>query len=131
MVTELSLGVGECVYGFGERFTPFVKNGQTVETWNEDGGTASQLSYKCVPFYMTNHGYGVLVDHSDNVSFEVGSEKVEYVGFCVPGGTAIYFLLRTVSKGDFKILYGTDRKTCPASGMELRPVAVHIIYDQL
>ena len=85
MVTELSLGVGECVYGFGERFTPFVKNGQTVETWNEDGGTASQLSYKCVPFYMTNRGYGVLVDHSDNVSFEVGSEKVEYVGFCVPG----------------------------------------------
>ena len=59
MVTELSLGVGECVYGFGERFTPFVKNGQTVETWNEDGGTASQLSYKCVPFYMTNRGYGV------------------------------------------------------------------------
>lgn len=85
MVNELSLSVGECVYGFGERFTAFVKNGQSIETWNEDGGTASQLSYKSVPFYMTNRGYGVFVDHTDNVSFEVASEKVEYVGFSVPG----------------------------------------------
>lgn len=85
MVTELSLQPGECVYGLGERFTAFVKNGQVVETWNEDGGTASQIAYKSVPFYMTNKGYGIFVDHSDNVSFEVASEKVEYVGFSVPG----------------------------------------------
>ena len=55
MVSELSLQVGECVYGLGERFTAFVKNGQVVDTWNEDGGTASQVAYKCVPFYMTNN----------------------------------------------------------------------------
>ena len=30
---------------------------------------------------MTNRGYGIFVDHTDNVSFEVASEKVEYVGF--------------------------------------------------
>lgn len=76
MVSELSLGVGECVYGLGERFTPFVKNGQVVDTWNEDGGTASEIGYKCVPFYMTNNGYGILVDSTDNVSFEVASEKL-------------------------------------------------------
>ena len=46
MVTELSLAPGECVYGLGERFTAFVKNGQVVDIWNEDGGTASQISYK-------------------------------------------------------------------------------------
>ena len=34
---QLRLGVGECVYGLGERFTAFVKNGQVVETWNKDG----------------------------------------------------------------------------------------------
>ncbi|MCL1866952.1 MAG: alpha-xylosidase [Oscillospiraceae bacterium] len=85
MVTELSLGVGECVYGMGEQFTSFVKNGQTVDIWNEDGGTASQFSYKNVPFYMTNRGYGVYVDHTSNVSFEAASEKVSYVGITVPG----------------------------------------------
>lgn len=91
MLNELSLGVGECVYGFGERFTAFVKNGQVVDTWNEDGGTASQIAYKSIPFYMTNRGYGVFVDSSDNVSFEVASEKVEYVGFSVPGEKLSYY----------------------------------------
>lgn len=91
MLNELSLSVGECVYGLGERFTAFVKNGQVVDTWNEDGGTASQISYKSIPFYMTNRGYGVFVDSTDNVSFEVASEKVEYVGFSVPGEKLSYY----------------------------------------
>ncbi len=90
---QLSLGVGECVYGLGERFTPFVKNGQVVEMWNEDGGTASQLAYKNVPFYLTNRGYGVFVNHAEQVSFEVGSEKVERVQFSVPGERLDYFLI--------------------------------------
>lgn len=97
MVNELSLQVGENVYGFGERFTSFVKNGQVVDTWNEDGGTASQVAYKSVPFYMTNKGYGVYVDHTDNVSFEVASEKVEYVGFSVPGEELRYCFIYGLS----------------------------------
>ena len=91
MVSELSLQVGECVYGLGERFTAFAKNGQVVDMWNEDGGTSSQISYKNVPFYMTNCGYGILVDSTDKVSFEVASEKVEYVGFSVPGERIKYY----------------------------------------
>ena len=92
MTQDLLLAPGENVYGFGERFAAFVKNGQAVETWNEDGGTASQVAYKNIPFYMTNRGYGVFVDHTDNVSFEVASEKVEYVGFSVPGEELRYYL---------------------------------------
>jgi alpha-D-xyloside xylohydrolase len=57
---QLALSVGECVYGFGERFAAFVKNGQVVENTNKDGGTSSDQAYKAVPFYMTNRGYGVL-----------------------------------------------------------------------
>ncbi|MDR1046551.1 MAG: alpha-xylosidase, partial [Treponema sp.] len=56
MAQYLKLTVGETVYGLGERFGHFVKNGQTVDTWNEDGGTASEQAYKCVPFYITNRG---------------------------------------------------------------------------
>jgi alpha-D-xyloside xylohydrolase len=85
MVAELSLGVGECVYGTGERFSSFVKNGQSIDIWNEDGGTSSQISYKNIPFYMTNRNYGVYADHTSNVSFEVASEKVSYVCMSVPG----------------------------------------------
>ena len=93
MAAQLSLGVGELVYGFGERFTPFVKNGQVVETWNEDGGTASEQAYKCIPFYLTNRGYGLFVNHSGRVSFEVGSEKMSALQFSVPGEELEFFVI--------------------------------------
>jgi alpha-D-xyloside xylohydrolase len=90
---QLALGVGELVYGLGERFGPLVKNGQTVEVWNADGGTASEQAYKNVPFYLTNRGYGVLVNHPGHVSFEVGSEAVERVQFSVAGESLEYFII--------------------------------------
>ncbi|WP_369824459.1 hypothetical protein [Cellulosimicrobium sp. CUA-896] len=85
MFDQLDLGVGELVYGLGERFGPVVKNGQTVDIWNYDGGTSSEQAYKNVPFYLTNRGYGVFVDDPGHVSFEVGSEAVERVQFSVEG----------------------------------------------
>lgn len=90
---RLDLGVGEAVYGLGERFTALVKNGQTVETWNRDGGTSTEQSYKNIPFYLTNRGYGVLVNHPECVSFEVGSEKVSKVQFSVEGEYLEYFVI--------------------------------------
>jgi len=90
---QLSLGVGECVYGLGERFTAFVKNGQVIDMWNQDGGTSSEQSYKNIPFYLTNRGYGIFVNHPEQVSFEVASEKVERVQFSVPGESLEYFVI--------------------------------------
>ncbi|WP_221030184.1 alpha-xylosidase [Actomonas aquatica] len=93
MHEQLDLGVGENVYGLGERFTAFVKNGQVVENWNKDGGTGSEQAYKCVPFYMTNRGYGVLVKDTGPVSFEVASERVSRVQFSVPGERLEYYVI--------------------------------------
>ncbi len=93
MVEQLLLDVGEYVYGLGERFTPFVKNGQIVEMWNEDGGTASEIAYKNIPFYITNKGYGVLVDNEGDVAYEIGSEKVERVQFSVESERLDYYFI--------------------------------------
>lgn len=93
MHEQLSLGVGENVYGLGERFTAFVKNGQAVDIWNRDGGTSSDQAYKNIPFYLTNRGYGVFVNDSGPVSFEVASEKVSRVQFSVPGHELEYFVI--------------------------------------
>lgn len=93
MMEQLELSVGECVYGLGERFTAFVKNGQVVDMWNGDGGSCTELAYKNIPFYMTNRGYGVLVDSASDVSFEVASEQVERVGFSVEGETLTYYVI--------------------------------------
>lgn len=100
MRCQLDLDIGEKVYGLGERFTPFVKNGQVVDMWNEDGGTCSEISYKNIPFYMTNKGYGVLVNSSGKVSYEICSEVVTRVQFSVPG-----------EKIDFMVIGGGDGKT--------------------
>ncbi len=93
MRQELGLSVGELVYGMGERFTAFTKNGQSVDIWNEDGGTSTYQSYKNIPFYLTNRGYGVFVNHPEKVSFEVGTEQVSKVEFSVPGESMEYFLI--------------------------------------
>ncbi|MCK0470180.1 alpha-xylosidase [Halalkalibacter sp. APA_J-10(15)] len=93
MRDQLSIDPGEYVYGLGERFTPFVKNGQVVDIWNKDGGTSSEQSYKNIPFYLTNKNYGVFVNHPENVSLEVASEHVSKVQFSVPGQKLDYFII--------------------------------------
>ncbi|AEB07818.1 glycoside hydrolase family 31 [Coriobacterium glomerans PW2] len=93
MREQLSLNIGALVYGLGERFTPFVKNGQVVDIWNQDGGTGSEQAYKNIPFYLTNDGYGVYVNHPERVSYEVASENVSRVQFSVEGQALEYYVI--------------------------------------
>ena len=90
---QLSLGINEHVYGLGERFGPVVKNGQTVDVWQADGGTSSEQAYKNVPFYLTDKGYGVFVDQPELVSFEVASEVVSRTQFSVEGESLTYHVV--------------------------------------
>ncbi|KAF9483773.1 alpha-glucosidase [Pholiota conissans] len=90
---ELNISPGELIYGLGEQFGAFVKNGQSVKVWNQDGGTSSDQAYKCVPFYITNRNYGVFINHPGEVELEVGSEKVSRVGISVADTTLEYFII--------------------------------------
>lgn len=116
MRQQLSIGVGDLLYGTGERFTPFVKNGQTVEIYNEDGGTSTEQAYKNIPFYISNKGYGVLVNHPERVSFEFGTENVTKAAFSVEGGSLDYFFFNGPTMKDVLTRY-TDlsgKPTLPA-----------------
>ncbi|MEG0961584.1 MAG: alpha-xylosidase [Lachnospiraceae bacterium] len=117
MVEQLSLDIDEYVYGLGERFTPFIKNGQIVEMWNEDGGTASEITYKNIPFYITNKGYGVLLDHEGDASYEIASEKVERVQFSVEGERLDYYVING------KTPKGTIQKYTKLTGKPALPPA--------
>ncbi len=116
MREQLSLGVGELIYGLGERFGAFVKNGQSIDIWNEDGGTSTEQSYKNIPFYLSNKGYGVFVNHPERVSFEVASEMVTKVGFTVAGEELDYFLINGPSMKDVLVRYTdmTGKPSLPA-----------------
>lgn len=116
MRQQLGLSVGELVYGLGERFTPFVKNGQSVSIWNEDGGTSTEQSYKNIPFYVSNKGYGVFVNHPERVEFEVATEQVAKTAFSVPGESLDYFLINGPSMKEVLMRYTdlTGKPSLPA-----------------
>ncbi|OON82922.1 alpha-xylosidase [Streptomyces tsukubensis] len=115
MVGRLALAVGENVYGLGERFTPFVKNGQSVDVWQADGGTSSEQAYKNVPFHLSDRGYGVFVNHPGKVSYEVGSEAVGQVQFSVEDQSLEFFVLHGPGPKDVLARYTglTGRPTLP------------------
>ncbi|CZR50263.1 related to glucosidase II, alpha subunit [Phialocephala subalpina] len=93
MAVSLGLQVGELVYGLGERFGPLVKNGQSIELWNEDAGTCTPYTYKNIPFYLTNRGYGVFFDHTDAVSLEIQNEKLAKVQASVQGEQIRWYII--------------------------------------
>ncbi|KRG13208.1 alpha-glucosidase [Virgibacillus soli] len=107
------LTVGEQLYGLGERFTAYVKNGQSVDIWNEDGGTSSEQSYKNVPFYLSNRGYGIFVNHPEKVSYELGSETVSKSQFSVKGEYLDYYIINGPSPKEVVSRY-TDLTGKPA-----------------
>ena len=113
MRQQLGISVDELIYGLGERFTPFVKNGQSVSIWNEDGGTSTEQSYKNIPFYLSSKGYGVFVNHPEKVEFEVASDQVAKVGFSVKGESLDYFLINGPSMKEVLVRY-TDITGKPA-----------------
>lgn len=90
---QLDLGVGHHVFGLGERFGPLVKNGHTVDIWNKDGGTSSEQAYKNIPFFLTDAGYGVFVNHPGRVSFEVASESTSRIQFSIESQSLQYFVI--------------------------------------
>ena len=113
MRQQLGLSVNEQIYGLGERFGAFVKNGQSVSVWNQDGGTSTEQSYKNIPFYLSSRGYGVFVNHPEQVDFEVGTEQVNKAGFSVAGEMLDYYLLNGPSMKEVLERY-TDLTGKPA-----------------
>lgn len=116
MRQQLSIGVGELIYGLGERFTPFAKNGHSVDIWNTDGETTTEQSYKNIPFYVSNKGYGVFVNHPEKVSFKVGPEMVSRTAFSVKGTYLDYFLINGPSMKEVLVRYTdiTGKPSLPA-----------------
>ncbi|MCL6571560.1 MAG: alpha-xylosidase [Bacillus sp. (in: Bacteria)] len=93
MAGGFSLAANEKIYGFGERFGPYVKNGQRVVIWNEDAGANTDMSYKNIPFYLSSNGYGLLVNSSKRVEYEIGTEEIDMIKFTVPGQELdLYFI---------------------------------------
>jgi len=72
--TAFSLGPDEHLYGFGEKFADFDKRGQELTSWTvEPLGTETEKSYKNVPFHLSSYGFGLLVDTTARVEYDLGA----------------------------------------------------------
>ena len=68
---------GESFYGFGEKFTRLNKLGQRLNGWNiNTWGAGTEEAYKNVPFFMSTRGYGIFVNTTHRVTYEMGSRSV-------------------------------------------------------
>jgi alpha-D-xyloside xylohydrolase len=85
ILTSLDLSVHEKLYGLGERFGAFVKNGQSIDIFADDGGSSSELAYKNIPFYVSSRGYGVFFNTPGKVMLELQSERTTRVNAVVEG----------------------------------------------
>jgi alpha-D-xyloside xylohydrolase len=68
---------GENFYGFGEKFTRLNKLGQRIRCWNcNPFGAGTEESYKNIPFFMSTKGYGIFVNSTNYITFEMGSRSL-------------------------------------------------------
>jgi alpha-D-xyloside xylohydrolase len=93
VTASFSISPDEYIYGLGERFGPFVRNGQHVEIWHQDAGTISDKGYKNVPFYLSSQGYGLFVNSTEKVEYELGTEEVDKIKITHPGHELDFYLI--------------------------------------
>jgi alpha-D-xyloside xylohydrolase len=93
MREQLGLAVGELMYGLGEHFLPFTRNGQSVEMWPRGSEPGLEGATKNVPFLLSSRGYGVLVNSPARVLFDVGTEPALRARLTVPGEELDYFFI--------------------------------------
>jgi alpha-D-xyloside xylohydrolase len=62
----------ERFYGFGEKFNSFDQSGRNVRMMTDDPpGTKGDRSYKVAPWFMSTRGYGLHVDDSSEMFFDM------------------------------------------------------------
>ena len=99
---QLTLSENEYIYGLGEIPGSIVRNGGSFDIWNEDAGIRYGRSAKSVPFFISSRGYGVLVNSTECVSYEIANDATTSSGpegvtartqFSVAGETMEYILI--------------------------------------
>lgn len=74
----------ERLYGLGEKFTPLNKVGQRIVGWNVDAlGSTSERSHKNIPFLLSNKRYGIFVNSSARIIWELGTISTQSFTFSV------------------------------------------------
>ncbi len=84
----------EGFFGFGEKFTRFDKRGQRLAMWNYDAyGVYGERAYKNVPFFVSTRGYGLFVDSTACVHFDMCRSNHSSFSLVVPDRALDYYVI--------------------------------------
>jgi alpha-D-xyloside xylohydrolase len=112
-----SLEPGEHLYGLGEQFAGFDKNGQRLVAWSRDptGSVVNTISYLNIPFLLSTRGYGLFVHQHSKIVWELGNPAVQSGAFRTGDPYLDYFVIHGPSFKDVISRYGdlTGRPTVP------------------
>lgn len=90
----LCLAPDERWYGFGERFVPFDQRGRRWESWTKDAlNTATQRAYKPVPFGLSSRGYGLFINSTARIHFDLGATSSLSAAFVLDATELDYFII--------------------------------------
>ena len=98
-VESFDLPYDACIYGLGEKFIKLNKVGQTIDLNMVDAlGVTTPRSYKNIPFFISNKGYGVFFNHSSLMTYWVGSMSCTDVQVAAEDDFLDYYIIA----GDIK-----------------------------
>lgn len=91
---SFGLDAQEEIFGLGERFDHVPRTGKPVDFWNKDAiGTSSPRTYVNVPFLLSTQGYGLFVNTSCRMEWEIGTLNAFSLGFAVEDTAMDYFVI--------------------------------------
>ncbi len=98
---SFDLHYDEHIFGFGEDFGRLDKRNIEKRLWIQEGfGNASPAAYKQTPFYVSTRGYGLFVNTSNAIRFDVGQRE----------HTALSILVQDTEWMDFYLIAGETIK---------------------
>ncbi len=113
-----TIAEGERFYGFGERTGPLDKRGRTMTFWNTDayvpehGGYPPDADplYQSIPFFIglrDGAAYGVLLDNTHRLSFDMGSSNPDAYAMTAAGGVMDEWIVAGPSMRDVTSRYAS------------------------
>ena len=84
LILRIPLAKGEAIWGFGQRFDAFDMRGRRIESWATDGWNRLDTSYFAVPFFISSRGYGLFVNSTGRLEFDIGANNPDELSILIP-----------------------------------------------
>ncbi len=109
-----ALEVDEALFGLGQHYGALNRRGQRLISWSRDpsGLNTGPLTYINIPFFMSSRGYGLFINQTSRIVYEMGHPSTGAASFQVEEPYLDFFLI--YGPGPKEILARYDDLTgCP------------------